>query len=623
MKILKKGIGILIVFISSIIFANERGDVIHIKKTISDDATVEVLGHFMSGKKISEMKFEKGVYHFYPDKALERMCYISNHEDVLTRTAFPLINLNNLQIDGQGSKFIFHGRMIPFLVENSKSISIKNLTIDWEVPFHAEGLVVDNNPAEKTIDLKFSERDSYEIRNGELFFVKEYYEHTIGQNILFDSKRRAVYYKASNYGVATHRKIKPKYRAKNIIYKYKGDHQTIGQINKGKESFTRAVELKPGLVRIHTMGKNVPPIGSVLVGKGEKGLNRVSPAFRVKNAEDFVANNVTVNHANGMGFICENSKNITLDQFNVTPSEGRVLSTTADATHFVGCRGKIIIKNSLLECQMDDAMNVHGVYQEVVEVLDKKTIGVRIGHHEQQNYTIGKEGDIIGLVRLSNSFKPYGSLVINSIQRINGRYHKITFKESIPATIKVGDLLENISAYPEVVVENCIIRGNRARGLLISTPKKTVIKNNFFHTQMEAILMPVESNSWFESGSVSNLEIIGNTFENCNHGGRLRGVIRFHTDDANENIAFENIRIKNNIFNQFNNQILEVTNVNGLKFEKNTITHTATFPQIYPESSAFVVKKSNNIIFKNNHYNGVAKNILESDTSTNKKIKFN
>lgn len=96
-------------------------------------------------------------------------------------------------------------------------------------------------------------------------------------------------------------------------------------------------------------------------------------------------------------------------------------------------------------------------------------------------------------MRLDDSFFPYGNLTIKSIEKINSRYHIITFNEKVPAKLKAGDLIENLSAYPELLIQNCNISRNRARGLLLSTLKKTVIESNYFHTEKEALLIPVES----------------------------------------------------------------------------------------------------------------------------------
>ena len=147
---------------------NEKEDIVlSFTKDISEDATPSVLRALMNADKkmVREIRFEKGTYHFYPDKALEKFCFISNHEDVRAHTAFPIMDMENITIDGQGAEFIFHGIMIPFLIENSKNVTVKNVSVDWAMPFHSEGLVVANDPVKGTFDLQISDAYPYEIRN--------------------------------------------------------------------------------------------------------------------------------------------------------------------------------------------------------------------------------------------------------------------------------------------------------------------------------------------------------------------------------------------------------------------------------------------------------------------------
>lgn len=583
---------------------------------ISEDATPAVLARIMDAenKPISEIKFEKGIYHFYPDKGLEFFVHISNHNDEITRTAFPLNRLNNLTIDGQGSEFIFHGRMIPFLIDNCKNLKITNLSVDWAQPFHTEGLIVAVDEKNNTFDWQIFDDYAYEIRNGQLVFIKEYYEHSIGQAILYDPERKAIAYGTELHTPLTSFSRKTvSHNVDKIQYKYIMDNIAPPLRFLGVEDKLHVEQLKPGLVRIHKHSKKLPPVGKIMVCKGDQWENRLAPAFRVTHTYGFLAQNVNVHHAGGMGIIAENSGDLTLDGFHVTPSNGRMVSTTADATHFVGCRGKVTLKNCTFHNQLDDASNVHGSYQRVVDVLDEYRIGARMGHFQQQGFMIGIPGDTIGLVRLSDSFFPYDYLTIKSIQKINSRYHIITFNEKVPEELQPLDLIENISAYPEFTVQNCDISRNRARGLLLSTPKKTVIENNYFHTEMEALLIPVESGFWYESGSITNLVVRNNTFQDCNHSGFDRGIIRFETDDDNENIAFKNIVIENNKINQFDNAIMEVSNVDGLLFRDNVITQTNTFPQLYPDNPAFEVISSKNIVFENNSYKGTAEEILHTN----------
>lgn len=595
-----------------------NGEDVLFKTKISEDATPAVVTRILQAEEspISEIKFEKGTYHFYPDKGYEKFCYISNHGDLMVNTPFPILSMKNLTIDGQGSTFIFHGIMIPFLIDGSENINVKNISIDWSESFHSEGLIVANDATNKTFDMQIDDKYPYYIKNGELVFVKEYYKHTIGQSILYDPERKAIAFQTEAYtAITTKRKADTKNGLNNIKYKYEHDRRDVGYKDIGVEERINVEELKPGLLRVHGHTKKMPPVGYILSMKGEQGLNRVSPAFSVTHTNGFNALNINVHHAGGMGIIAENSSDLILDNFNVTPSQGRMVSTTADATHFVGCRGKVVLKNCTFENQLDDASNIHGTYQKIVDVLDDYRIGVRMGHHQQKAFVIGQPNDNLGFVRLSNSFFAYEKSTIKGIEYINNRYQIITLSEKLPADLQLGDLVENLDAYPDLLVQNCTIRNNRARGLLISNPVNTVIENNFFSTEMEALLIPVESGHWYESGNAANVVIRGNTFQDCQHGGKNRGVIRFDTDDDNENIAFKNVEIVDNTFNQFDNLILQVTNADGLVFKGNTITNSATFPQLHPANPALRVEASKNIKFENNTYIGKASKILESDES--------
>ena len=597
--------------------ANETNEVLFTTE-IQADATPAVVAKIRSypEKAFRKIKFQKGTYHFYPDKAFEAFAFISNHDNVLTRTPFPLHNISNLTIDGQGSTFIFHGVMIPFLITDSKNIRVENLSIDWATTFHSEGLIVAVDEKNKSFDLKISAEYPYEIRNEQLYFIKEYYEHTIGQSILYDPKRRAITFDTESYTpLTTNSRNAVTHGVEQIKYPYAKDFKNQKTLATGTENRLRVIQFEPGLVRIFNHIKKLPPVGNILVCKGEQSANRIAPAFRILHCDTFDAKNVTVFHAGGMGLIAENSNDLTLDAFNVKPSGTRMVSTTADATHFVGCRGHVILKNCTFNNQLDDASNIHGTYEEIVDILDPYTLGIRIGHFQQQNFKIGKAGDRIGIIRLSNSFDAYETNTIQSVTPINGRYHLVKFSKKLSENLQVGDLLENLDAYPSLTVQNCTISNNRARGLLISTPKKSLIENNFFSTEMEAILIPVESGSWFESGSGANITITNNTFQDCQHSGFDRGVIRFVTEDDTEHVAFKNIVIDNNKFQHFDNLILEVSNTDNLEFKSNVITNSGTFTQKYPNNEVIRVVHSKNIMIKDNQYKGKAKEFVKSDGS--------
>lgn len=595
---------------------------ITITAEVAGDATQKIFETIKGLEDGSVITFEKGTYNFYPEKAIEKYCYISNHNDQITRIAFDLEGLEDITIDGGGSEFIFHGRMIPFLVADSENITVKNLSIDYAEPFHSEGTIVAVNTEERHFDMAIAEEYPYEIRNDQLIFVKSYYEHTLGQSILFDPQTMATAYQTENYTpLSTLTKSKVSRGVSELSYKYKTDRNDDYIRRQGRQAALHVEEIKPGLVRIYNHRKEIPQVGMVLVSKGEQGENRLAPAFKLNDVSNFYAEDVTIYHAGGMGFIVENCEDIELFRCVVEPSEGRHVSTTADATHFVGCRGKVTLKDCRFQNQLDDASNIHGTYQEVMDILDSNRLGMRVGHYQQLGFRLAKPGDLIGIVRLADSFHEYHTLTVKSTEEVNGRYHIITFEEELPSKLQVGDLLENLSAYPDLLVEGCNISRNRARGLLLSTPRSTVIRNNYFASEMEALLLPVESSSWYESGNATNVIIEGNTFQNTTTGGMDRGMIRFHTDDDSDNIAFSNIIIRDNKFDHFDNLILQITNVDGLIFEGNEITYSDAYPQQFPDNPVVTIQHSKNIEFKKNNYQGKATEMVRM-LDGSKEVKF-
>lgn len=618
------GLAIVSLCLFSMITIAQETHVLKFDTSIADDATFAVWQalHEVNQEQLSKITFQKGVYNFYPDRAAEKYCYISNHDDALTRIAFPLNNARGLTIDGQGSTFIFHGVIIPFLIENSQHINIKNLTIDWAMSFHSEGRVVANDAAQKTFDLRISPEYPYEIRNGQLYFIKEYYEHDMNQAIMYNPEKHCIAYDTDKMTpLSLQKKGSIQFHVEDIKYKYDIHHLNTLHRNQNQQFRMTAEQLEPGLVRFHNTKKQVPTVGLQLICKGSQDKNRVCPAIKCADCNDVKVNNVTIHHAGGMGFLAENCANITLDHYRVLTSQGRMVSTTADATHFVGCRGEIKLLHCDLENQLDDAMNVHGTYEKIINRLDKYSVGSQMGHFQQQGFCLAQPGDTIGLIRLSNSFFPYNKLTVKTVDFVNGHYNRIVFNEPLPDDLQPGDLLENLSAYPHVTVDHCTIKHNRARGLLISTPKGATITNNYFETEMEPILMPVESSSWFESGNAADVIIRHNIFQDGTIAGKKRGVIRLVTDDNNRNIAFKNIEVSENTFNRQDAMLLEINNVDGFLFKNNVINTSTNYKPMFPNAPAIVIHASKNVKFEKNKYNGIAKTLLDVDPAMGK-LKF-
>lgn len=562
-------------------------------------------------KGIKKLIFPKGKYHFYRTFAPDMYCAITNNDNGLKRTPFPLIDLHDFEIDGNGSEFIFHGKMLPFIIEESSNISIKNLSVDWDVPFDLEGLVVGNNEKEKTFDIKVSspykvkydrlylslERESspYDTKFGERFAIGEKNDIEVGQNIIWDPKTMTPYYNTSEYALPE----------RGII----------------------ATEVKTGLIRLKVKAKKMPPLGSVFVSKGVHLSNRLCPAFRVFKSKDLLFNNINVHHAGAMGLIAERSENITLDSFNVILKEGsgRMVTTTADATHFCNVKGKVTIKNCTFENMLDDATNIHGTYVRVNKILDDFTLAVETYHPHQNGYLFAEAGDLVRIINQNTLESKTSKLEIKKVERINEKITILTFNESIKGKVNTHDGVENVSWESSALLENNIVRNNRARSFLISTSKEVIVRNNYFSSQMNGLRITGDLDLWNESGPTENLLVENNTFVDCLYGGAKDHYIIMIDPQyvEKENMVSKygkNITIRNNTFKTFEPYIMHAISVDSLTFENNKIIQTDTYPTYSIDHENLKIENSNNVSIKNNSFellNGTKGNIYIDNKSTN------
>ena len=157
------------------------------------DCTPAALRMVKEAAKYSNSKIiiEKGTYHFYPDKAFQKYCYITNHDNGLRSTPFPLIDLSNIEIEADSAEFIFHGVMTPFIIENSENVKLSGFSIDWDLPLHSEVEVIAVDEINRSFDIKIDNNTPYFIRNGELLFLKEGFEHNLDRSICWDKETMA------------------------------------------------------------------------------------------------------------------------------------------------------------------------------------------------------------------------------------------------------------------------------------------------------------------------------------------------------------------------------------------------------------------------------------------------
>ena len=550
-------------------------------KTIGIDMTPIVLAIFTQHEKGDfQLSFEKGEYHFYPEFAYAEYHAVTNHDNSYKSFAFPIKDMKNVEIDGNGSKFIFHGVITPFLVMNSSNIVMHDLTIDWEEPFYIQGKVL-SSTGKESMEMEFTGFSKYSLdgsipvleNNGQ----KQYF---LGENMVFDPKTSAVIYNASDY-------LMPDARTAKVT----------------------AEKINGNIYRINGRFVERPaPTGSIYVFKGPNGNNRLVPAIHICGSEKFSAKHINIHHAGGMGVIAEKSSDIHLNNVNVCLEKGtdRIVTTTADATHFCNCRGKLIVENCLFENMLDDAINVHGTYLKVEKIKDSRTLIARTNHPQQHGFEFAQKGDKIQIVS-KGTILPVKTVRVKKVKIINQTFTELTFDQDIKDIVKPGDGLENITWYPELIFKNNIVRNNRARSVLISSGKKAIIENNFFSSMMTSILFEGDLDYWFESGAVSDVIIRNNTFGDSCYGGRKASIIWInpHVKEMPENEYYEkNIIIENNVFNTFDRSILDAKSVNGLVFKNNTIKPSDTYLPLYPELPEIKIEHCSSLELTDNIFEG-------------------
>lgn len=543
-------------------------------------ALAKIKAEYKEGEKVI-LRFPEGRYEFHEKGAAVREYYISNHDQTNPKkVGIALEDMKNLTLDGQGSEFVFHGRMLPVSLLRSENCLLKNFSIDFENPHIAQVKIVENDP-----------------QDGIVFEPAPWVDYRIAKDSIFEAYGEGWTMRHS-WGIAFDGDTK------HLVY----NTSDIGCPTKG------ASEVAPR--RIHAPGwKDARLVPGTVVAM--RGWGRPTPGIFLSHDVNTTIENVKVHYAEGMGLLAQLCENITLEKFGVClkgDADPRYFTTQADATHFSGCKGKIVSCNGLYEGMMDDAINVHGTYLKVVKRVDDRTLVGRYMHGQSWGFEWGCPGDEVQFIR-SNTMELVGKQnKITSIrpydkeQTEGAREFLITFQEPVDQVIneQSGFGIENLTWTPEVLFSGNVIRNNRARGSLFSTPRKTIVENNLFdHTSGAAILLCGDCNGWFETGACRHVIIRKNRFVNAltNLFQFTNAVISIYPeipDLKGQQQYFHGgleggIVIEDNEFETFDAPILYAKSVDGLVFRNNTIKLNTEYKPFHPNRNRFWLERVTNV----------------------------
>ena len=543
-------------------------------------ALAKIKAEYKEGEKVI-LRFPEGRYEFHEKGAAVREYYISNHDQTNPKkVGIALEDMKNLTLDGQGSEFVFHGRMLPVSLLRSENCLLKNFSIDFENPHIAQVKIVENDP-----------------QDGIVFEPAPWVDYRIAKDSIFEAYGEGWTMRHS-WGIAFDGDTK------HLVY----NTSDIGCPTKG------ASEVAPR--RIHAPGwKDARLVPGTVVAM--RGWGRPTPGIFLSHDVNTTIENVKVHYAEGMGLLAQLCENITLEKFGVClkgDADPRYFTTQADATHFSGCKGKIVSCNGLYEGMMDDAINVHGTYLKVVKRVDDRTLVGRYMHGQSWGFEWGCPGDEVQFIRSNTmelvgkqnkiiSIRPY-----DKEQTEGAREFLITFQEPVDQVIneQSGFGIENLTWTPEVLFSGNVIRNNRARGSLFSTPRKTIVENNLFdHTSGAAILLCGDCNGWVGTGACRHVIIRKNRFVNAltNLFQFTNAVISIYPeipDLKGQQQYFHGgpeggIVIEDNEFETFDAPILYAKSVDGLVFRNNTIKLNTEYKPFHPNRNRFWLERVTNV----------------------------
>ena len=519
--------------------------------------------------KAEKLVLPKGTLCIKADKAYEKYQFISNNDESLKRIAFELEGMQNFTVEGQDTKLLFTGFVSAFSLENCKNVRIEGLSIDYTRTFHSEGII--EAAGNGYLDIRFPDEYRCNITNGCLYFSDE----------------NGIVYDFSNLLEFDTEKKEPAY----LVCDYWLSKRTIP-----------AERIKDNLIRIkrHDLKGTV---GNTMVFGAAR---RINPAFFISNSETIHIFNVNIWHCGGMGVIVQLSRDIELNNVNVVPSPntGRIISITADATHYVNCAGYIRMIGCTFCNQKDDATNIHGLYMAVDEILAPDKVVFKWRNSGQYGVDFLEPGMKVELVdNKSVVTKCYA--VVKEVERLNKITTIVTFEENLPEGIEKNMLIAADEEYPEVLIKGCHMAGNRARGLLLGSRARMIIEDNYFHIPGAAILFEGDGNFWFEQAGVRDVIIRNNVFENGNYGYPTWGnaciaVGSRIPDQSGDECYHRGIVVENNVFRVFDPRIVNLYYVDGFTFRNNKIEMTNDYPYNGDVKDHFIYKNSKNIVIEHN-----------------------
>ena len=490
------------------------------------------------------IRFEKG--HYRLKGAVDVALRVSNHNAGDFRPVFlPVTNVSHVVVDGGGSLFEMEAPGIAVLVRDARDVTVKNVAIDWTRPHFTEAVVegFENGRTRVYVD---HNRYPLACRDGVLFATGPGWESQIWCGNVFRRETG---------------EIVP--GTKDVYFDGHAESCGNGRWLLSADLSSCGEGARPGDVFVmHVMKQGC-----------------VYPGFCADRAKDVVFSNVVVHAAFGKAFLAQRSENVSILGGGVypRPETGRISSHAADATHFSNVKGLVRIENGRFHAMFDDALNVHSTCLAIEAVDSPRQIRCKYVHPESYGFGVFGGGETVRFIRAATLEDGPEVRLVAAVE--TDAYHvTLTLAADLPEGIGVGDAVENADYQPSVVFRGNTVSCNRARGILLNTPRSILVESNLFDRVSGcAILLAGDANGWYESGGCRDVCIRHNVFRRCltSMFQFCEGIVSIYPSmrhlDRQQASYHRNVRIVDNRIETHDAPLLYAQSVDRLVWRNNEI----------------------------------------------------
>lgn len=505
----------------------------------------ELLDSLKNSEEEKVLRFEQGTYYIDSQKCRKYMLCITNttgdneyapgETPHLNTVPFYFNGIKNLVLDGDGSVFLIDGKTSNIAIENCSDITLKNIEIRHLHPDMHELEVIKKGLF--SVEYKVDGDSDFFVKNNKLFFTGKDYCYSANKN-------------------AAH--------ADYIGLIQKENENRIRRVRHPLRSSLKIKDLKNGKIRVRYLNTSRFKAGDKYC---VYDVRRQFVGIFIGKSTGIVLENIKQRFNYSLALVAQDSENISLmnSEFCPEPGSERKMASAADFIQICMCRGKISVIGNTFCGAGDDCMNVHGIHFKITAVSGNN-ITVKFMHPQTHGFNPFHKGDIISFIS-PDSLLEKSRASITCAELIDEYEIGLTLDSGENA--RVGDVIDDISAAPDVDFMNNTVNRIITRGLLLTTGGKVNVSGNrFISTSMSGILISDDAKNWYESGMCRNVTVKDNIFDYC---GETPILIK-PENVLHNGAVHRNITIDNNVFDSY-------------------------------DGYAVVAKSTENIIIKNNRFN--------------------